>query len=83
MPLPEWWSWEFEFSSHLLKRMVDRGFNETDLRTMLETVRRIDVDTDTGRCIASVRFESQDWEIVLEPESAERRVVVITAYPLD
>lgn len=50
---------------------------------MLETVRRIDVDTDTGRCIASVRFESQDWEIVLEPESAERRVVVITAYPLD
>ena len=33
---PQWWSWELEFSPHLLKRMVDRSFNEADLRLMLE-----------------------------------------------
>ena len=34
---PEWWEWDLELSSHLLKRMVDRDFNEPDLRAMLET----------------------------------------------
>ena len=33
---PEWWEWELEFSPHLFKRMVDRNFNEADLRVMLE-----------------------------------------------
>lgn len=32
---PQWWDWELEFSPHLLKRMVDRSFNEIDLRSML------------------------------------------------
>lgn len=32
---PEWWGWELEFSPHLLKRMIDRSFNEADLRLML------------------------------------------------
>jgi len=27
---PEWWGWELEFTSHLLKRMIDRGFSEAD-----------------------------------------------------
>ena len=33
---PSWWDFELELSSHLLKRMKDRGFTETDLREMLE-----------------------------------------------
>jgi len=33
---PEWWDWELELSPHLLKRMLDRGFTESDLRRMLE-----------------------------------------------
>jgi hypothetical protein len=32
---PEWWEWELELTPHLLKRMVDRQFDEVDLRTML------------------------------------------------
>ena len=33
---PDWWSWELELSAHLLKRMMDRQFNEADLRLMLD-----------------------------------------------
>jgi hypothetical protein len=35
---PEWWQWEVDCSNpHLLKRMLDRSFSETNLREMLET----------------------------------------------
>ena len=37
MQWPDWWEWEIEISSHCLKRMSERGLNETDLRAMLET----------------------------------------------
>ncbi len=33
---PDWWSGELELSAHLLKRMMDRQFNEADLRLMLD-----------------------------------------------
>ncbi|MFZ5516819.1 MAG: hypothetical protein ACOY90_09290 [Candidatus Zhuqueibacterota bacterium] len=33
---PDWWNWELELTSHLEKWMVDRGFNEIDLRMMFE-----------------------------------------------
>jgi hypothetical protein len=38
---PEWWQWELELSPHLLKRMLDRRFNETDLRLMVAAARGI------------------------------------------
>ena len=29
---PEWWQWELDCSNpHLAKRMIDRGFSETEL----------------------------------------------------
>jgi hypothetical protein len=36
MDWPEWWTWELELSPHLLRRMLDRGFSEVDLRIMME-----------------------------------------------
>ena len=33
---PDWWEWEIEISSHCLKRMQERGFNEAGLRAMLD-----------------------------------------------
>ena len=32
---PDWWDWELEFTPHLIKRMIDRQFNEVELRAML------------------------------------------------
>jgi hypothetical protein len=39
---PDWWEWELDLSlPHLRKRMIDRGFSETDLLTMLEDAHRL------------------------------------------
>lgn len=38
---PPWWQWELELTPHLLKRMVDRGFTEVELREMLEKGREL------------------------------------------
>src|SRR2546423_15633843 len=46
---PEWWNWELELSQHLLKRMVDRQFNEVDLREMLEQATDYRPNHEQGR----------------------------------
>jgi hypothetical protein len=81
---PHWWTWEIELSPHLLKRMVDRGFNEVELRAMLQTagsVRR--QPQDEARWVISSQHEGRRWEIVVEPIETDRVLVVITAYAID
>jgi hypothetical protein len=80
---PSWWDWELELSSHLLKRMGDRGFTEIDLRLMMERAQSLKEDVEQGRWIVKSTHESKDWEVVVEPDSQDETIVVITAYPLD
>ena len=40
---PEWWDWDLEMSEHVLDRMEDRGFTETDVRSMLMSAHQSDV----------------------------------------
>lgn len=80
---PAWWDWELEFSSHLLKRMVDRGFTEVDLRSMMERATAVRRDVDPGRWIVESKHASKPWEVVVEPDVEDRLVVVITAYSVD
>ena len=47
MGRPPWWEWELELTPHLLKRMVDRGFTELDLREMLEDATNCDPDVES------------------------------------
>lgn len=78
---PDWWEWDLELSPHLLKRMVDRRFTEVDLRTMFEGARSIHTDVVRGRWVVRARHRRRAWEIVVEPDSETRRLIVITAYP--
>lgn len=79
---PGWWDWELELSGHLLERMIERGFSETDLRAMLEGVSRGRVDFTTGRWVVEAKYEGRTWKIVLEPDGHLQRVVVVTAFAL-
>lgn len=47
---PDWWNWELECTSHLTERMLDREFNEVDLRTMLADASRYR-DEGNGRFV--------------------------------
>lgn len=42
MDWPELWSWQLELTPHLMKRMLDRHFNEVDLRLIVVTAYPMD-----------------------------------------
>jgi hypothetical protein len=80
---PPWWAWELELSAHLLKRMEDRGFNEVELRRMLEHGGGYRDDILEGRFVIETRHAGQSWEVIVEPDEVRHLIVVITAYPVD
>ncbi len=77
---PEWWTWEIELSAHVLKRMVDREFTETDLRTMMEDADGHKEDVEPGRWVIETHHAGRQWEIVVEPIATEQVLLVVTAY---
>ncbi len=79
---PQWWDWELELSPHLLKRMVDRRFNEIDLREMLKDARGYRPDVIEGRWVIVAYHQKKAWEIIVEPDFGMKRVVVVTAYSI-
>lgn len=63
--------------------MEDRGFNEVDLRRMLEHagVHRPDIVED--RFVIDARHAGRAWEVIVEPDPTQQLLVVITAYPVE
>jgi hypothetical protein len=80
---PDWWDWEIELTPHLLKRMIDRGFNEVDLRQMLDKSTGIRKSAVEGRYVIFSPFQGERWEIIVEPDPDARQLLVITAYVRD
>ena len=62
--------------------MEDRGFNEVDLRAMLEHAHSYRPDIVEGRFVIDTRHGKSAWEVIVEPDSIGRLIVVITAYPI-
>lgn len=83
MTFPPWWAWELELTPHIERRMEERGFNEVDLRQMLDAARAIRHDIVEGRFVAETSHEGRRWEAILEPDPAARVIVVVTAYPVE
>lgn len=82
MNWPDWWHWEIELSPHLLKRMTERGFNETDLREMLQSAGGHRENHEPGRYVIETSHDGQPWEIIVEPSPAEQVLIIITAYEI-
>jgi hypothetical protein len=79
---PEWWNWELELSPHVLDRMTDRAFSETDLRVMLADATRWRASAAPGRFVIPADLGGQRWEVVVEPDEVDQVLVVVTAYPV-
>ena len=77
---PDWWNWPVETTPHLLDRMLDRGFNEVDLRTMLTDAVTCTVDASPGRWRVETTWSGQGWRVIVEPDESRKVVVVVTAY---
>lgn len=82
MEWPEWWEWEIELTSHLEKRMEDRCFTELDLRDMLDDASDHEPDEELGRWVIHSSHGNAPWEIIVEPDDSDKRLVIVTAYPV-
>ena len=71
-----------EVSPHVVKRMGDRGFDEIDLRRMLERATGYRGDIVGGRWAIETRHQRKPWEVIVEPDSERGLLVVVTAYPV-
>ena len=80
---PEWWDWELELSSHLLKRMEDRQFSEFDVRQMLSAASDLRQDIVPDRWVIETRHRRSSWEVIVEPDPEAQLLIVITAYPIE
>jgi hypothetical protein len=63
--------------------MADRRFNELDLRRMLEKATSFRRDIVDGRWLIETRHRRRPWEIIVEPDTEEQLLIVITAYPVE
>ena len=77
---PGWWDWELELTPHVEKRMEERGLAEVELRALLQDATLLVPDVLPDRWVATGRRGTETWEVVLEPDSDDRVVVVVTAY---
>jgi len=71
-----------ELSPHVVKRMGDRGFDEIDLRRMLERATGYRGDIVAGRWASETRHQRKPWEVIVEPDSERRLLVAVTACPV-
>lgn len=60
--------------------MVDRDFNEVDLRTMLQRATGYRRDILEGRWVILTQ-QQRPWEVIVEPDDLAELLVVVTAYP--
>jgi hypothetical protein len=80
---PEWWDCELDCTNpHLAKRMIDRSFNETELRAMLESATNYRADDIPGRWVIETSHQFRPWEVIVEPDVPLKTLVVVTAYPV-
>lgn len=82
MEWPDWWDWEIELTPHLLKRMLDRSFSETDLRVMFTSATAFRPSAHAGRFIIETTHDGTPWELVVEPDELDQLLVVVTAFPI-
>jgi hypothetical protein len=61
--------------------MVDRDFNEADLRLMLENATGYDENHEEGRWVIHTRHDRRSWIVIVEPSPSDEMLVVVTAYP--
>jgi hypothetical protein len=62
--------------------MDDRGFIEIELRVMLARAKRLRRDIVTGRWRVETTSRRRRRDVIVEPDPAATRLLVITAYPV-
>lgn len=62
--------------------MEDRGFNEVDLRAMLEGASGYRPDVLDGRWVIATHHAGRRWEVIVGLDGVLKMLVVVTAFPI-
>ena len=62
--------------------MEDRRFTEVELRTMFERATSYRPDVVEGRWVILTRHRRHPWEVIVEPDSDAKLLVIVNAYPV-
>jgi hypothetical protein len=62
--------------------MEDRDFTEVDLRRMIEQATGLVPDVVEGRYVVETRHGRRVWHVIVEPDTIDQLLVVVTAYPV-
>ena len=52
-------------------------------RVMMVGASGVHEDPEPGRWVVETKRDTKPWEVIVEPDSEDRLLVVITAYPVD
>jgi hypothetical protein len=63
--------------------MEERGFDEIDLRRMLEHARGYSPDIVEDRWTIEASHGGRSWEVIVEPDRLRLLLLVVTAYPVE
>jgi hypothetical protein len=61
--------------------MEERGFSELELRTMLAGATALTPSRRAGRWRVRTRHARRSWVVVVEPDSIDQILYVVTAFP--
>lgn len=77
---PEWCDWELVFSGHAELRMAQRSITEIDVRAMLQQAQGYSPSPVQGRDMIEATPHGRPWIVILEPDSDDQVLVVVTAF---
>lgn len=80
---PHWWEWELFFTDYTEARMEERLCTEVDVRRMMEHTSDFYRGKREGRWVIETRFRGSPWKVIVEPDEKEKRLVVVTVYPVE
>ena len=61
--------------------MEDRGFNEVDLRRMLQHSNGYSPGIMAGRFVIEAQHDEWSWAVIVEPDEKRQLLVVVTRIP--
>lgn len=82
MQRPQWLDWELVLTSHVLRRMAERGLTEVELRTIVEAPASITPAADPSRFEITGRIDQDRWLVVVDADPVAEVLIAVTAYPI-
>ena len=60
--------------------MIDRGFSEVEVRSMMKRAEAVRPEREPGRFVVEAQHLGGRWRLIVEPDPDREQIVVITGW---